>query len=44
MSVFYMCSIAIGLIIQRRKRARGLSDDGDDNDDNDNRAQAAASA
>ncbi|CAB4889319.1 unannotated protein [freshwater metagenome] len=30
MSIFYLCSIVIGLIIQRRKKARGDDEDADD--------------
>ncbi len=43
MSVFYLCSIVIGLVLQRRKRARGDGDD-DDDDDRDETIRAGASA
>jgi sec-independent protein translocase protein TatC len=42
MSVFYLCSIVIGLIIQRRKRSRADADDDDDNDDATTTATASA--
>ena len=43
MSVFYLCSIVIGLVIQRRKQARGDADDSDDDND-DATTTATASA
>jgi sec-independent protein translocase protein TatC len=50
MSVFYLCAIVVGLILQRRKLSRGSSDeDGDDDDTKDRNgtdgaARASASA
>ena len=48
MSIFYLISIVIGLIMQRRKRKQALNatddDDDDDDDDDHNNAGAAASA
>ena len=43
MSIFYLISIVIGLIMQRRKRKRALNATDDDDDDHDT-AGAAASA
>ena len=42
MSVFYGCSILIGLVLQRRKRARGDREDDEDEDDNEARTPASA--
>jgi sec-independent protein translocase protein TatC len=46
MSIFYLCSIVIGLVMQRRKRKQALNaaDDDDDDDDDHDTAGAAASA
>lgn len=47
MSIFYLCSIVIGLIMQRHKRKQALNatdDDDDDDDDDHDTAGAAASA
>ena len=42
MSVFYLISIVIGVVIQRRKLARGDTDDTDDTDEDDALAGASA--
>jgi len=44
MSIFYLCSIVIGLIMQRQKRKHALNaTDDDDDDDDDDRDTAGAS-